>query len=160
MEYSMDTCPYCVNSLHLIGQKIFPVQSESRVKVLRHSPVRSFRTLFQSPRERVERRCAKTTGDFSLLARLFDSSALTESLAHLKKQTVLIIEVESLQRHTVLSFTVSPLSDLPTIQRRNYRQEGLNTEMENAAEVKEARSISLWCHECSSPLHTLRKSWT
>lgn len=47
--------------------------------------VRSFRSLFQSPREPVERRCAKTTGDFSLLARLFDSSALTESLAHLKK---------------------------------------------------------------------------
>lgn len=27
-----------LNSLHLIGQKIFPVQSESRVKVLGHSP--------------------------------------------------------------------------------------------------------------------------
>ena len=84
MAYSVDTCPYRVNSLHLIGQKIFPVQSESRVRVSAQRlswSVRSFRSLV----ERIERRCAKTTGDFSLLARLFDSSALTESLAHAKK---------------------------------------------------------------------------
>ena len=62
-----------------------PIRIKSKSAQTLSWGVRSFRSLFQSPRERIGRRCAKTTGDFSLLAPLFDSSALTESLAHIKK---------------------------------------------------------------------------